>query len=47
MNVKRISLVITDALSKELREDEDQFADIKKAFNFSLAILDVRSANLD
>ncbi|UJR19420.1 hypothetical protein I4U23_022550 [Adineta vaga] len=46
VNVKRIALVITDALSKELREDKDQFTETKRAFNFSLAMLHVRSASL-
>ena len=45
-NVRRIALVITDALSTELREDKDQFTDTKKAFNFSLALLHVRSKSL-
>ncbi|CAF1634116.1 unnamed protein product [Rotaria magnacalcarata] len=45
-NVKRIALVITDALSTEIREDKDQFAETKAAFNFSLALLHVRSKNL-
>ncbi|CAF4846195.1 unnamed protein product, partial [Rotaria magnacalcarata] len=42
-NVKYIVLVITNALSTELREDKDQFTKRKKAFNFSLALLHIRS----
>ncbi|CAF2105696.1 unnamed protein product [Rotaria magnacalcarata] len=45
-NVKCIVLVITNALSTELREDKDQFTKRKKAFNFSLALLHIRSKSL-